>query len=84
MLTLTTGAAQRNSVAIAAAPLALFLKSFRLRCWARHYLAVAGEISWHEAVDVLQSAAEAQGLVDVVGQDFIQAEMAEFFKERLQ
>jgi hypothetical protein len=84
MLTLTTGAAQRNSVAITAAPLVLLLKCFRLRCWARHYLAVAGEISWHEAADVLQSAAEAQGLVDVVGQDSIQATMADYFKERLQ
>jgi hypothetical protein len=80
MHTLATGAAQRNSVAITAAPLALLLKCFRLRCWARHCLAVAGEISWHEAVDVLQSVAEAQGLVDVVGQDFVQAEMAEFEK----
>ncbi len=53
--------------------------AFRLRCWARAYFAFAGEIDFHDAVDRLQSDAIAQGLVDDVGQDAVQATMAEGF-----
>jgi hypothetical protein len=35
----------------------------------------------HEAVDELQAAAERDGLVDWLGQDTIQAIMAEAFRE---
>jgi hypothetical protein len=52
---------------------------FRLRCWARAYLFSVGEITLHEAVDVLQVDAEVGGLVDAVGPDAVQAMMAAAF-----
>jgi hypothetical protein len=57
------------------------IDAFQLRCWARAYLAHAGEITLHDAVDVLQADAEAQGLVYILGQDAVQANMAEGFEE---
>lgn len=57
------------------------VECFRLQAWARAYLAHAGELDLHEAVDVLQADAEAQGLVDVLGQDAVQEILAECFRE---
>ena len=55
--------------------------AFRLRAWARSYLVCAGERSFHDAVDKLQADAEAQGLVAAIGQDAVQAILAEGFAE---
>jgi hypothetical protein len=52
---------------------------FQLRCWARAYLYAAGELELPEAVDALQAAAEAYGLVDELGQDAVQAIIASAF-----
>ena len=46
---------------------------FELRCWARARLYAEGELELHEAVDVLQVAAVANGLVRDIGQDAVQA-----------
>ncbi len=55
------------------------VEAFRARCKARGLLFVAGELDLHEAVDVLQADAEAGGLVNAIGQDAIQAILAEVF-----
>jgi hypothetical protein len=52
---------------------------FKERCEARAILFAAGEYDLHDAVDVLQAAAEASGLVDEIGQDAVQTIMAEAF-----
>jgi hypothetical protein len=62
-------------------PLADPVKAFKLRCWARAYLVSAGAITLHEAVDVLQAAAERDGLVAKLGQDEVQQIMATAFDE---
>jgi hypothetical protein len=54
-------------------------KIFKERCEARAILFAIGEYDLHEAVDVLQATAEASGLVDEIGQDAVQALMAEAF-----
>jgi hypothetical protein len=52
---------------------------FRARCEARALLFKAVELELHEAVDVLQTDAEASGLVEAIGQDAIQKIIAEAF-----
>jgi len=52
---------------------------FRLRCRSRAKLWHNGEIDLHTAVDELQHAAEASGLVDAIGQDAVQGLMVEAF-----
>ena len=52
---------------------------FRLRCHSRAKLWHNGEIDLHSAVDELQHAAEASGLVKAIGQDAVQALMVEAF-----
>jgi hypothetical protein len=52
---------------------------FRLRCRSRAKLWHTGEIDLHTAVDELQQAAEARGLVDMIGQDAVQNLMVEAF-----
>jgi hypothetical protein len=56
------------------------LDAFGLRCWARAYLVEHGIMLLQDAVDGLQDAAVSTGLVDLLGQDAIQAIMAEAFK----
>jgi hypothetical protein len=46
--------------------------AFEARCDARAYLWSIGDLDLHDAVDVLQVDAERDGLVDHLGQDFIQ------------
>ena len=58
-----------------------FVDAFRLRAWARAYLVWAGELSFHDAVDKLQADTDAQGLVAAIGQDAVQAILAEGFAE---
>jgi hypothetical protein len=53
---------------------------FRERCEARAMLYAAGELGLHEAVDQLQVDAERTGLVDEIGQDAVQAIMADAFR----
>jgi hypothetical protein len=55
------------------------LAVFTLRCWARARLFAEGEIDLHEAVDQLQANAVRTGLVKQIGQDAVQAIMAETF-----
>jgi hypothetical protein len=52
---------------------------FEARCEVRAYLFAAGELTLHDAVDVLQGNATAIGLVEVIGQDAVQAIMADAF-----
>jgi hypothetical protein len=56
--------------------------AFRLRCEARAYLVSIGDIDLHEAVDVLQLAAERDGLVDLIGQDQVQQLISDAFSYR--
>ena len=58
------------------------LEIFRLRAWARAYLAAIGALDLHEAVDQLQTDAEFDGLIDAIGQDSVQAIIAENFVAR--
>ena len=53
---------------------------FIARAEARALLWQAGEFDLHEAVDVLQAAAETSGLVAELGQDAVQAIIAEAFE----
>jgi hypothetical protein len=53
--------------------------AFAERAWARAYLYACGELSLQDAVDALQRAAEAYGLVRRLGQDEVQQLMAEAF-----
>ena len=59
---------------------AAILEAFWLRCWARACLVEHGMMFLQEAVDVLQDMAVSTGLVDLIGQDAIQAIMAEAFR----
>jgi hypothetical protein len=52
---------------------------FKARAEARALLWRVGEFSLHDAVDVLQADAVESGLVDEVGQDRVQAIMADAF-----
>ena len=56
---------------------------FKVRCEARALLVATGDLDLHEAVDGLQAAAVASGLVAALGQDSVQAIMADAF-ERVQ
>lgn len=56
---------------------------FRARCEARALLCAAGELDLLDAVDALQAAAVANGLVVAVGQDAVQAIMAKAFERAL-
>jgi hypothetical protein len=53
---------------------------FSARCEARAYLYAIGEIDLHDAVDGLQEHAERYGLIAEIGQDAVQAIMAEIFR----
>jgi len=66
-------AAPRERTAVSAAAI------FIARAEARAILWQCGEFDLHEAVDVLQAAAETGGLVDEIGQDAVQAIIAEAF-----
>jgi hypothetical protein len=55
------------------------LAAFQARCESRALLYRAGELTLHDAVDELQHAAEASGLVAKLGQDQVQAIMSESF-----
>ena len=57
--------------------------AFTARAEARALLVASGELDLHEAVDGLQAAAVASGLVAALGQDSVQAIMADAF-ERVQ
>jgi len=55
------------------------LDIFRARAEARAILYAAGEFDLLDAVDGLQQAAEASGLIDNIGQDAVQQITAECF-----
>ena len=55
------------------------LAAFQARCEARAILFAAGELTLHQAVDLLQHDAIANGLVDTIGQDAVQATISEPF-----
>jgi hypothetical protein len=57
------------------------LAAFRARCEARAWLVSAGDFDFHDAVDGLQTDAEAAGLVGQLGQDLIQSILAEAFAQ---
>jgi hypothetical protein len=56
------------------------IEVFTARCEARAHLVAAGELELHEAVDGLQHAAERTGLLSALGQDAVQAMMADAFQ----
>jgi hypothetical protein len=56
------------------------IEAFTLRAECRALLWADGELSLHEAVDVLQANAERDGLVELIGQDAVQAIMAAAFQ----
>ena len=56
------------------------LDVLELRAWARAYLYSIGELTLHEAVDVLQRDAQRDGLVDELGQDGVQQILADAFR----
>jgi len=56
------------------------LDVFRLRCWARAKLVEHGMKPLQEAVDGLQDVAVSTELVDLLGQDAVQAMVAEAFR----
>jgi hypothetical protein len=55
------------------------VEAFKLRCWARARLYADGELDLLDAVDALQAFAERLGLIETLGQDVVQAMMAEAF-----
>ena len=55
------------------------LDVLELRAWARAYLWSIGELTLHEARDVLQHDAERDGLVDQIGQDGVQKILSDAF-----
>jgi hypothetical protein len=57
------------------------LEVFEARCQARALLYQNGELTLHESVDALQTAAVAGGLVNKIGQDAVQALMAKAFSK---
>jgi hypothetical protein len=59
------------------------LEAFKARCWARALLVHEGVMDFYEAIDGLQNAAVASGLIERVGQDEIQHLMSEAFGEEL-
>ena len=77
----SVGGRVMNALTAAATSRVPLVDAFRLRAWARGYLASIGEITVIEAVDVLQADAEAQGLVAAIGQDAVQAILAAGFAE---
>jgi hypothetical protein len=58
------------------------LDIFGLRCWARAYLVDHGLMFLQEGVDGLQDFALSIGLVDLLGQDAVQAIMTSAFDLR--
>ena len=56
------------------------LDAFTERAWARAYLWFAGEYSLQEAVDRLQHDAKRDGLIERIGQDRVQAILADAFR----
>ncbi len=56
------------------------LDSFMLRCWSRSLLVEHGMMFLQESVDLLQETAVSTGLVDLLGQDAVQATMAKAFE----
>jgi hypothetical protein len=69
-----TAAARPQPTAVPSA-----LETFVARAEARALLWQAGEFDPHEAVDVLQAAAERDGLLDELGQDEVQRIIAAAF-----
>jgi hypothetical protein len=59
------------------------LDVFRARCEARAILVREGEMGFLDAVDGLQNAAVAYGLVDAIGQDAVQQIIANAFEKVL-
>jgi hypothetical protein len=55
---------------------------FHARCEAKAILVEAGKLELHDAVDRLQTIAEAYGLVRKHGQDCIQQIMSDAFRRR--
>ncbi len=55
------------------------LAVFELRAWARATLWQAGEFDLHLAVDVLQADASHTGLANEIGEDGVQAILADAF-----
>jgi hypothetical protein len=65
-----------------AALASMALDGFGLRCWARARLVEHGMMFLQEAVDGLQDAAVSNDLIDLHGQDAVQAIMAAAFDPR--
>lgn len=70
-------AARKSAAQPSVDPVAVFIA----RAEAKALLVAIGEIDLHSAVDALQAAAVASGLVDQLGQDEVQRVMSEAFKQ---
>jgi hypothetical protein len=66
-------------VAIPRAKFVPLLDVLAARAWARAYLYAVGELSLHEAVDVLQRWAADVGLVAAIGQHRVQQIISDAF-----
>ncbi len=56
------------------------IEVFALRCEARAILVAEGALDFHQAINGLQAAAVAYGLVREIGQDEVQRVMADAFR----
>lgn len=72
-------AARRSTAPHGAVARVPAIDAFRLRCEARAILVAEGEMNFHEAVDGLQAAAVAYGLIEAAGQDAVQKILAGAF-----
>jgi hypothetical protein len=81
-MTFTFAIAQILQPNVKAVALSVGLENFELRCWARGHLEKHGMMPLQEAVDGLQNTAVSTGLVDLIGQDVVQAIMAAAFEHR--
>ena len=61
-------------------PSQTLINSFRALCEARAYRYGEGELTGIDAVDYLQDWAFTRGLIDAIGQDAVQAIMADAFR----
>jgi hypothetical protein len=57
------------------------IEAFQARCEARAWLVAEGELTLPDAVDELQASAVASGIVDMIGQDAVQALMSAAFNQ---
>jgi hypothetical protein len=81
-MTFTPAIAQIFQPNVKAIALLVGRDNFELRCWARGHLEKHGMMLLQDAVDGLQNTAVSTGLVNLIGQDAVQAIMAAAFERQ--